>query len=276
MIKINVLLENRSIDARYETKHGLSILIEYNGNTILLDTGPDDKFAKNAIRKNIDLKKVNYLFLSHNHNDHTGGLNKFIEINPTANIYLMDTVDNKYYLRLLFFNKYIGLKLHGNNRSRIIQVTGDLMIDKNIHFLHNTVSAYKKPIINKKLFKQDGSIIVNDTFDHEAILVLEDNNELVLFNSCSHNGILNAIETVKAKIPNKKIKSYVGGLHLFSPPLIKANEYKKYLDNLTDGLKKMDVSIYTGHCTGKFALNYMKEKLGNMIHEINTGMELEI
>jgi len=276
MIKINVLLENHSIDTQYETKHGLSILMEHNGNTVLLDVGPDTKFADNAVKMKVDLKKVNYLFLSHNHNDHTGGINKFIEINDSAPIYLMDNIDNNYYLKLLVFYKSIGLKLFEKNRSRVIRVTDDMIIDNKIFFLHNIFSEYRKPIINKKLYKKENNKIVNDTFDHEGILVLEDDNELVVFNSCSHNGILNAIETVKTKIPNKAIRSYVGGLHLFSPRIMRGKEYNKYLDDLISKLKGFDITIYTGHCTGKFALDCMKDKLGEMVREINTGMELQV
>jgi len=276
MIKINVLLENNSIDAQYEIKHGLSILIDYNGSNILLDVGPDDKFADNAVKKNIDLGKVDYLFLSHNHNDHTGGINKFIEINNTAQIYLMDDIENEYYLKLFLFKKYIGLELFENNSSRIIQVVDDLIINDKIFFIKNIVSTHKKPIINKTLYKRENNKIVKDTFDHEGILVLEDDNELAIFNSCSHNGILNVIETVKAKIPNKKIRSYIGGLHLFSPRIMRGKKYIQYLDDLTNKLKGLELTIYTGHCTGKFALDYMKEKLGNMVQEINTGMELGV
>jgi len=276
MIKISILLENHSVDTRYEIKHGLSVLIDHNGNTVLLDVGPDTKFADNAVKMNKDLKKVKHLFLSHNHNDHTGGINRFIEINDTAPIYLMDNMDNNYYLKLLFFYKSIGLKLYERNRSRIIQVTKDIIMDNKIFFLQNTFSEYRKPLINKKLYKKENKKIVNDTFDHEGILVLEDNNELVIFNSCSHNGLLNAIETVKAKIPNKKIRSYVGGLHLFSPRIMRGKEYHKYLDDLINRLERLETTIYTGHCTGKYALDYMKDKLGEKIREINTGMVLNV
>jgi len=273
MIKITVLLENNSFQPQYKSSHGLSILIEYENRNILLDTGPDDRYLTNAALKNIDLTKVKYLFLSHNHDDHTGGLNNFIEMNNSADIYIMDNINNKYYAKVLFFHKSIGTKLNKSYLSRITQIENDSIIDNKIHFIKNTVSEYKKPTFNNKLFKEKDGKKVNDTFDHEGILVFEDNNELLIFNSCSHNGILNAIETVKKKIPDKKIRSYIGGLHLFNP-VSKINDSDEYLDYLINRLKDMDIIIYTGHCTGKYALNYMKNKLGNKIQEINTGMEL--
>ena len=275
MVKITILLENNSLPEQYKSRHGLSILIEHEHEIILLDVGPDNKFLLNAAIKNIDLGKVNYLFLSHNHNDHTGGLNTFLEINKNAPVYLMDEIDNKYYVKQFFFYIPIGLKINKKYRSRVIQIKNDLLIGSNIHFLKNTVSKYTKPTFNNTLYKKEKSGKINDTFTHEGILVLEDNNELLLFNSCSHNGILNIIETVKNKIPGKKIRAYIGGLHLCNPST-KMNDSDEYLDYLASELAKMQITIYTGHCTGKYALNYMKKKLGDKIREINTGMELII
>jgi len=272
---MKVLLENYSVNTELKTKHGLSILLEHNGKNILLDTGPDNKFIKNAEVMGIDLSKVDLLFLSHNHNDHTGGLNEFFKLNNTASVYLMDDIDNKYYLKVSLLHFYIGLKLKKKYRQRIIQVKDDLTIDNKIHFLKNAVTENKKPTLNKMLFKKEKGKMINDVFDHEGILVLEDNNELLLFNSCSHNGILNSIETVKRKIPDKTIRSYVGGLHLGNTG-VNYHESNEYLDFLIEKLKNLNIDIYSGHCTGKFVIQYLREKLGNSVHEINTGMELSI
>ena len=275
MVQIKILLENFSINDKYRTKHGLSILIEYYEKKVLLDVGPDEKFIENADIMGVDLSKVTDLYLSHNHIDHTGGLENFIKINNTASIYLMDDINNKYYVKFLFLPVSIGLKLKKEYYPRITQIKNDLIIDNKIFFLKNSITENIRPTLNKKLFKKERGRIVNDTFDHEGILVFEDNNELLIFNSCSHNGILNIIETVKTKIPNKKIRSYIGGLHLNNPNIMQ-HENCEYLDNIINKIKLLNINIYTGHCTGKFVVNYLKEKLGNNVHEINTGMELNV
>ena len=275
MVQIKVLLENFSVNNKYKTKHGLSILIEYNEKKILLDVGPDGRFTKNADIMGIDLSKIPELYLSHNHNDHTGGLNEFVKINNTAAIFLMDDINNKYYVKLFFLPIFVGLKLKKEYYSRITQIKNDQNIDNKIFFLKNSINENTKPTFNKKLFKKENGRMVQDKFDHEGILVLDDNNELLIFNSCSHNGILNIIETVKNKIPNKKIRSYIGGLHL-SNPNTKQHENNEYLDNIINMIKMSNINIYTGHCSGKYVINYFKEKLGNSIHEINTGMELSV
>ena len=275
MIKTKILLENYSVNTQCKPSHGFSILIEFNKKNILLDVGGDNNFPKNAVAMNVDLIDVDYLFLSHNHIDHTGGINKFLELNKTASVHLLDNIDNKYYIKLFFLKIPIGLKLNKKYRERITQLENDITLENKIHFFRNITSDFRKPTFNNKLFKKEGNKTVRDTFEHEGILVLEDGNELLIFNSCTHNGILNVIETVKAKLPNKKIRCFVGGLHLFNPTT-KKNESNEYLDYLLKELENIDFIVYTGHCTGKYALNYMKEKLGDKIQEINTGMELYI
>ena len=274
-MEITILLENNRIDTQFKSKHGLSVLIRHDGKNILLDTGPDEKFLKNARKMNIDLTHVDMLFLSHSHYDHTGGLNDFCKINNSTPVYLMDKIDNKYYAKRKLFFIPIGLSIKNKFRSRITKLDNDLHIDNGIYFIKNTVSVNQKPDSNKCLYKKESGGMIPDTFDHEGILVLEENNELAVFNSCSHNGLMNIIETVESKIPNKKIRSYVGGLHLSNPGM-KAHENNDYLDMLIRRIIQKDINIYTGHCTGKYALEYMKTGLDDKLREINSGMKLGI
>jgi len=274
-MELYVLLENNSSDAALKSKHGLSLLITYRGKNILLDVGPDGKFIENSEKMNIDLKDVDLLFLSHSHNDHTGGLNKFFKVNNKALVYLMDKISSRYYIKLWSFYLSIGLKIRKKYNSKITQLSGDLVIDGSIYFLKNSISTYQKPNSNKNLFKRDSSGIVPDTFDHEGILVIEDKGELIVLNSCSHNGILNIIETVETKIPNKKIRAYVGGLHL-SNPGTQQHESDEYLDMLIKQITQKGIAVYTGHCTGRYAIEYLKKGLNGQLTEINTGMKLKI
>ena len=73
-MKWTVLSDNRSNDNRLSTEHGLSILLETEKHRILLDTGASDAFIRNAELLGVDLKSVDYVFISHGHSDHAGGL----------------------------------------------------------------------------------------------------------------------------------------------------------------------------------------------------------
>ena len=79
--KITTLCENHVAQAGKSLigEHGLSFYIEAGNRRILFDTGQTDAFLKNAHQLNIELSKVDKVFLSHGHYDHTGG-NRFFEL----------------------------------------------------------------------------------------------------------------------------------------------------------------------------------------------------
>ena len=97
-MKWTVLVDNRTNDSALETEHGLSILVETENHKILLDTGASDLFILNAERLEINLSTVDYVFISHGHSDHAGGLRYFMEINKTAKIIVSpDAISGKYF-----------------------------------------------------------------------------------------------------------------------------------------------------------------------------------
>ena len=97
-MKWTVLTDNRSKDPSFKTEHGLSILLETSRSRILLDTGASDVFIDNAKRMGIDLGAVDYVFISHGHNDHAGGLRYFMEVNKKAKVIVSpESVNGMFY-----------------------------------------------------------------------------------------------------------------------------------------------------------------------------------
>ena len=85
-MKWTVLVDNRTNSSALETEHGLSILLETERHKILLDTGASNMFISNAQRLGIDLSTVDFVFISHGHSDHAGGLRYFMERNQKAKV----------------------------------------------------------------------------------------------------------------------------------------------------------------------------------------------
>ena len=85
-MKITCLVNNFSKNKDLIDEHGLSFYIEKDTKKILFDTGLGKALFYNAKILNIDLKNIDYVILSHSHNDHTGGLNEFLKINSKAKV----------------------------------------------------------------------------------------------------------------------------------------------------------------------------------------------
>ncbi len=98
MIPITILVEDTTENFKYSCAKGLSIFINTKEQKILMDTGPNSTFIKNAKKLGIDLTQINTLILSHAHRPFNGGLNQFCKINKDAQIVIQNTDFEKYYL----------------------------------------------------------------------------------------------------------------------------------------------------------------------------------
>jgi len=91
-ISIITVYDNYSADSRLKTAHGFSTFITLREKNILFDTGADSETLLNNIDKMaIDPKKIDFVFISHLHGDHTGGLPGILKINPDLTVYKPDS-----------------------------------------------------------------------------------------------------------------------------------------------------------------------------------------
>jgi 7,8-dihydropterin-6-yl-methyl-4-(beta-D-ribofuranosyl)aminobenzene 5'-phosphate synthase len=65
---------------------GLSILVEADGLSVLVDTGLSFSVVHNAQLMGIDLSTIDRIVLSHGHADHTGGLREVLKIRGEVEI----------------------------------------------------------------------------------------------------------------------------------------------------------------------------------------------
>ena len=67
-MRITSLVENTT-KSELKTKHGLSLYIETKSHKILFDLGSDSTLFENAMKRNIDISKVDTVIISHGHFD---------------------------------------------------------------------------------------------------------------------------------------------------------------------------------------------------------------
>lgn len=277
-MEVVCLIENQKEDTRLEAEHGLSLFIDDGEEKILFDTGATGKVVDNARLLDVKLEEVDLAIISHGHRDHGGGLESFFQVNPDAPVYMCQGADKKHLRVDADSSKDISLDYHvlGEYAHRIHFLNKSTPLGKNLCILTDIKLRHDIPDGNRLLFEESGSQLVQDNFHHELVMVLKRRDGLVVFTGCSHQGILNILDSVVDNFPDTPLVAVVGGLHLMIPPdddTVNPEE----LEILAYRLLKYPIgSIYTGHCTGTRAYHFLKGIMGDRIEYLATGSRIKL
>ena len=65
------------------------------------------------------------------------------------------------------------------------------------------------------------------------------------------------------------MRALIGGFHLH-------NKSEKYVREISERIRRTGVEeMFTGHCTGDEAYGIMREGLGDRVHQLRTGLQME-
>ena len=194
-MKWTVLSDNRCNDCALFTEHGLSIILQTEKQKLLLDTGASDVFIRNAEQLGIDLSDVDYVFISHGHSDHAGGLRCFLEHNRQAQVIVSpDAMSGKFFSKRGNLHS-ITTEWPEIGDDRLILINQTFEITEGIHVIAHIPQNHPMPKGNQHLYVQDADgDYIHDDFRHELALYVDG----LLFTGCAHSG-LNKCSSSKAE-----------------------------------------------------------------------------
>lgn len=261
-MKIHVLIENSASSADFVAEHGLSLLVETAGKSILFDAGASTAFADNAEKMGIDLSRVEFAVLSHGHYDHGGGLARFLEVNKQAVVWVSEHAFEPHFNAS---GKDIGLDTALMHHPRVRKVSTPLFspAEGMTLFSATEIPVYYGLDTSGMCVQREGKRIADD-FRHEQYLLVEEQGKRVLFSGCSHRGILNIAACFRPDV-------LVGGFHFMK---LSPDTHAERLNRAADVLLQLPTQYLTGHCTGDAATLCLKERMKNRLHSFSAGQTI--
>ncbi len=250
-MKLAVLVDNNTtIDKNYFGEPGLSYYIEAEGKRLLFDVGYSDIFLRNACKMGIDLKKTDYLVLSHGHLDHTWGMvNLFgildyysVENASRATLLahpgsLLPKTDKGEQIGFIYSHQMVESAFQVNLTKEPVWITEKLVFLGEIERANDFES--NEPI---GVTIENGEEVPDYLMDDTA-LAYKTREGIVVITGCSHSGICNIVEYAKKVCGDDRVLDIIGGFHLLKPSEARLKRTLAYMKKLSPR------EIHTCHCT---------------------------
>jgi 7,8-dihydropterin-6-yl-methyl-4-(beta-D-ribofuranosyl)aminobenzene 5'-phosphate synthase len=180
-LTIWIIYDNNPYDSHLKPEWGFSCFIQGMERTILFDTGGDGTtLLSNMEKLKIKPEQVDLIFLSHNHSDHTGGLQDFLKKKHKVKVFLPQSFPFR-------FKKDIK-----NSGAQYIEIKEPTEICKDVFSTGELGLSIK-----------------------EQSLLIKTEKGLVVITGCAHPGIVEIVKKAK-KLLNDDIYLILGGFHLLN------------------------------------------------------------
>jgi 7,8-dihydropterin-6-yl-methyl-4-(beta-D-ribofuranosyl)aminobenzene 5'-phosphate synthase len=240
-------------------------LVESDGHRILVDTGArPETVLSNSRELKVDLSDVKEVILTHNHDDHVGGLltlrRELMKKNPSA-------LSVAHVGKGIFYSRPESDGQEGNPMVAIRQEyesTGGKFIEHDQAAELFPGAWLTGPVprtypehnwsVKGKVKTPDG--LVEDIIPEDQSLILNTSKGLVMVTGCGHAGVINILTFAEKEFPETPVYAVVGGVHLFPAA-------DQQVDWTADRLKGFGLSYLVGaHCTGIESVYRIRQRLG--------------
>jgi 7,8-dihydropterin-6-yl-methyl-4-(beta-D-ribofuranosyl)aminobenzene 5'-phosphate synthase len=274
-IRLTTLSDNSAGQPYLLAEWGLSILIEAEGRSILMDSGAGVSAVNNAETLGIDLTKIDTIVLSHGHFDHTGGLQLLLPvIGHEVPVIAHPDLFSPHWNHTREKDRYIGIPFAREELESLgarftlsrepVRITDHIITSGEIKM--TTDFEHIDAALNLKRDKE----LVPDPLLDDLSLFITTPLGLVVILGCAHRGLINILRQAREVSGISKIHLVVGGLHL-------KDASDEQIWQAISGLNEMGVQkLATCHCTGLPATLLLAQTYGKDFIFNQTGSVIKI
>ena len=248
---------------------GFCCYIECSGKRLILDSGYHGIALKNAAMLGIDLNGLDYIAISHGHDDHTHGLLPLLKAGLDVSRTKL-VVHPKALKRKVVDGVESGFPWPEEEiRSRfdILEAKEPVEIAEDLWYLGQI------PRTNNFENQKPVGFVVEDGTEEEDYL-LDDTalayrakDGVFIITGCSHSGIVNICEYAKTVLGEERLLGVIGGFHLLQPGM-QLDETIRYFE------REKPEKLCPCHCISMRCKFRIAQQLP--IEDVAVGFELEV
>ncbi len=275
-VTLTTLCENTASKSGLIAEWGLSILVQVNDTTVLLDTGASSAVKHNAGLLGVDLSKIDKIVLSHGHYDHTGGLVDVLQTTGDKEVFAHPAIwgskyakrpdqDKEAHVGIRFAREYMeSLGASFKYSEKPVKITSEIVTTGEVEMTTGFES------VESNLFIKEKGVLKADALTDDISLVINTLEGLIIILGCAHRGMINHIQHAQKICNERRVYAVIGGTHL-----LHASEER--IEKTISELKKLDVKkIGVSHCTGAKASMEFARAFGDRFFLNNAGTQYEL
>lgn len=246
---VTVLVDNMAGGGPVLGEWGAAFVVQTNKDQILIDAGAGQVLLGNARAIEMDLAKTKSIVISHEHGDHTFGLDSAFSACGKVDLYIHPAAFETRYWKsrsgaephsLPFTREQLASRVRKLVETKEPTAVGEgVMVTGQIP----RKTDFEDTGLRGMAFLDDKLTVPDPVSDDQAVFFRVPEG-IVIVLGCGHAGIVNTMNYVSELTGEKRIYAVIGGTHLVSAS---ADRLKKTIE----ALRKYDVQkIMLSHCTG--------------------------